>query len=905
MEHDDQTHVCSTHCPPRCFSLEHASRQLEAYRNWRLARTFSAESVASLGPQSLDWQQLRSDLKQGGATEFSLEVWDTLREFIRPPPVRLLVHASQPGRPLPFGPSPDVDRSLDGAKKLLELLDQEPGDVSEGKASFGGPRTATQLNSFEEGKDMTHASHIRRLKERGETKNAHIIASLEAQDALAEEGRIVDCWQKKHRQFWYVILYMSSRTSIGDHTTAVLVQMLDKLYGLCYNHKESCPGHQNRGPVHHFRCAEKPSCQSELENPFKHERYLWFWERLPECWNAYEFFAPVFRTVVQHKGSMRTMHSNCIFSEDFTPFVPTGGPYPIHTSKQDGTKTRKQATQLAGIEWIRLNAFLARFVRLRGEDKPFVHEGGKHYNVLWLKGMYTMIEAFEVTQDRDDRKIKDELRDKFASALKNTSGAPISIDRLWDEIKAEHEAKYQAQLEIDNEVLIAALGAACVWITLGGLTATYLDKNSYILRQELSAQIDNDSFPGYMDIRWGRHPYATGNLNLEGLLKDWHKRYGLWHRRLIQIIDDHSSDSWLFHLARQASNQIMEDWLEQETEYFISQPVGSLLPEWEREIEHTVEHFRTKRGNGRNDVPNSAVMPTGPDASRPSVNRQGTRHFQHGNTNQQAHHQQQDSQPNGIIRNGILTRHPAGVPTSQADGRFSRRTQQGVFTQWADPRQQSSSNPQAGPSGRQPSQQVQTSQANGVFRNRGSMQGLPGPAAGLGNGHHQQQWNDHGFPGVPAGFDASYQEQRQPNSVLGSHQVNVHGQDQQSSQSAPRIPLGPGASRQHQHQANTNFDNRQANANHQGQRSQPNRSQPRNHFQQRNGQNQNRNINQQGRSRPLNAHEQRRQELQEERQRICEASLRRSVVKKLVTDHVLYYGWNLRNGKLGIGEDER
>ncbi|KAE9966621.1 hypothetical protein BLS_006887 [Venturia inaequalis] len=577
MEHDDQTHVCSTHCPPRCFSLEHASRQHEAYRNWRLARTFSAESVASLGPQSLDWQQLRSDLKQGGATEFSLEVWDTLREFIRPPPVRLLVHASQPGRPLPFGPSPDVDRSLDGAKKLLELLDQEPGDVSEGKASFGGPRTATQLNSFEEGKDMTHASHIRRLKERGETKNAHIIASLEAQDALAEEGRIVDCWQKKHRQFWYVILYMSSRTSIGDHTTAVLVQMLDKLYGLCYNHKESCPGHQNRGPVHHFRCAEKPSCQSELENPFKHERYLWFWERLPECWNAYEFFAPVFRTVVQHKGSMRTMHSNCIFSEDFTPFVPTGGPYPIHTSKQDGTKTRKQATQLAGIEWIRLNAFLARFVRLRGEDKPFVHEGGKHYNVLWLKGMYTMIEAFEVTQDRDDRKIKDELRDKFASALKNTSGAPISIDRLWDEIKAEHEAKYQAQLEIDNEVLIAALGAACVWITLGGLTATYLDKNSYILRQELSAQIDNDSFPGYMDIRWGRHPYATGNLNLEGLLKDWHKRYGLWHRRLIQIIDDHSSDSWLFHLARQASNQIMEDWLEQETEYFISQPLAFQL----------------------------------------------------------------------------------------------------------------------------------------------------------------------------------------------------------------------------------------------------------------------------------------------------------------------------------------
>lgn len=159
----------------------------------------------------------------------------------------------------------------------------------------------------------------------------------------------------------------------------------------------------------------------------------------------------------------------------------------------------------------------------------------------------------------------DQARDVFEFSLKNMSEAQrntISIDRLWKEINADLEAKSQARLQAENEVLMAALGAACVWITLGGMTATYLDRNSRILRQDLAARIDDGRFPGYMNIRWGRHPYATGNLNLKGLLLGWDTRYEFWHCRLNQIVDDHSGDdSWLFNWLDGLVNKLWKSGL--------------------------------------------------------------------------------------------------------------------------------------------------------------------------------------------------------------------------------------------------------------------------------------------------------------------------------------------------------
>lgn len=225
--------------------------------------------------------------------------------------------------------------------------------------------------------------------------------------------------------------------------------------------------------------------------------------------------------------------------------------------------------------------------------------------VLWLKGFYTMIEAFGVSHDPGDRTFKGLVEEAQCKA--------ISKNQLKIMFATRPRAVSGAQLQIDNELLVVALGVACVWITLGRLTATYLDQNSRILREYLAAQIYQDKIPGYRDIRWGRYPYATGNLQFEGMSMDWDKRYDLWHRRLNQIIDDHSASKyWLFILARKARTQIMEYWLEQETEYSANQPVGSLREDWEREISWAVETFRGKRNNGRRNMPNSAAMPTGP-----------------------------------------------------------------------------------------------------------------------------------------------------------------------------------------------------------------------------------------------------------------------------------------------------
>lgn len=835
---DNRSHHCSVDCPARCLLLEHSVQQYEADQNRHLGRTYAKTAVSYPFAPITDWQEVRLILKRNGATDFALKVWDTLREHIDTPPIRLLVNAYPPGGTLPFDPPPDVDRPLDGARRLLELLDQKPDDISE----------VDMEKSEREG--MTNGAYIRRMKKRGMLDAAHI-ARLEKQEALLEEARIDDCWQKKYRQFWYVVLYMALHTSPSGYTMVILVEILDRLYGLCYNHKDSCPGRNNQGSMHHFRCPEKSACQSELENPFKCERYLWFWERLPECWNAYEYHAPVFQSVVDrnphkdeqslcksaesHKGPMWTMHSNCIPGEDFAPYAPTKEIGRVYTCREGENVVHKKTTPLSGGKWIRLNAFLARFVRLRGEDKPFAYEeGGKHYMVLWLKGFYTMIEAFEVSQDPGDR--------IFKGLVEEAQRKAISENQLKIMLTTRPRAMSVAQLQIDNEILVAALAAACVWITLGRLTATYLDKNSRILREYFAAQIDQDKIPGYRDIRWGRHPYATGDLQFEGLLMDWDKRYNLWHRRLNQIIDDHSANKyWLFILARKARTQIMEDWLEQEIEYYDSQPVGSLREDWEREIGWAVGTFRGKRSNGRRNMPNSAAMPTGPrqrgrNNQGSGYNRLGASDSQAGPSNTQSRHQQRNAQPNGVVRNGVLIRGPPGLPTGpkNSDGSAQNRqggfNQQGGFNHQPGFGQQSGFNHQAGPSNSQP---------------------------------RHQQWRSQGTPRVPPGFEQS-------SNFLNNHSRNQMQQGNQFQQ-------------QNQSQRQNQF-------------------QQQNRFQQQNGRNQNQH-------RPLSANQQQRQQQRErerhEHDQTCDAAVRLSTIKKLVTDQVIHNGRYLISGNLRVQDDLR
>ncbi|TLD27998.1 hypothetical protein E2P81_ATG06344 [Venturia nashicola] len=870
MERDHRTHVCSPNCPSRCLSLTHGARQREADLNWRCKRTFVKGSVATLNPQSPACHHLRFNLKENGATEFALEAWDILREFIIPSPVRLQVHAYQPDCRLPFKHSTNVDSPLDGARRLLKLLDQEPDDILDRKISSTGPQT--------------HASQIHRLKKEGEIKNAARIARLEKEAALIEEGRIVDCWQRKYRQFWYVVMYMASHAPIGDRTTAVLVEILDRLYALCYNHKISCPGHhKHKAGLDQVYCADKISCQPELDNPFKEEKYLWLWERLPECWNTFEFYAPLFRTAADRHPEKNNqgwvLHSNCIPDEAFAAYAPPTDRWSVD-------------------EWIRLNAFLARFVRLRGEDKPFVHEGGKPYMVLWLKGLYTMIEAFEVTQAPDGRIFEHQLEDKLKAVLETMSEnerANICKHQLRYWVEAQLKASSQVQLQMDNEVLMAALGAACVWIIHGRLTATYLDKNSRILRKDLFAQIEKGNYPGYMNIRWGRHPYATGNLQIYGLLMDWDARYSNWHSRLNQIIDDHSdNESWLFTLARRASTQIMEDWLEAETEYFVHQPVGTLNSEWERVIGHAVELCRTKRRkereigeerelarmnrrNGGRHVPGSAMMPRGFGKNARSgknkgagFNQHGGSHLPAGPSNGQSRHQQPDPQP---------SQHHAP---------------------------------------------------------RGNQTGLDPQATLWDNERCRQPWET---PRVPPGLGLDHSQQRQPNSGLNLHQVNANQQNQPSFQDAPRVPPGldPPPPQQQLafvlgHPEINGYQQTQCNQ--QNDRSQPQTSYPpRDDFQPPQVRNQNQ--NQQRLTHPVPAHQDRKQQQREEerleherqvemerrqRERVekenrkqeqlaehetrCDSIVRRSVIKKLVTDQVLYDEGNLRNGGLKMRQKD-
>lgn len=904
MERDQRTHLHSTDRPFRCSSREDR-------------------------PQYPDWHQLRIDLKRTGVTNFALELWDVLREHLDHPSARLHVHTHPINRRSRVGHPPDFDHSLEGAKRLLELVDQEPADVSKGKISSAGPLTKMETDLLVAREAMTNASYIRRLQKQGEIKNALLIDRLAQQDVLADESRIIDCWQKKYRQFWYVVLYMVSHTSVGNHMMNVLVEILDRLYGLCYNHNESCPGHRNREPVGHLRCTDKGSCQSELDNPFRQEKYMWLWERLPECWNTFELYAPLFRTIANHNpehlkdkivltharktdkgkavvkdeeirrgrrvpcnsngtysGPKWTLHSNCIPDEAFTPYAPSTGSLSID-------------------EWIRLNAFLARFVRLRGEDKPFVHEGGKPYMVLWLKGMYAMIEAFEVTQISDGRIFEHQLEDTFEAYLENLPKNQlknICQEQLMYWIEAQLKAKSQAQLQVDNEVLMAALGAACVWIIYGRLTATYLEKNSRILREDLFAQIEKDNFPGYMNIRWGRHPYATGNLQISGLLMDWEARYYNWRSRLEQIIDDYSGNgSWIFTLAREASKQTLEDWLEEETEYYVSQPVGSLLPEWEREIGCAVELFRKRCRDGGGRVPNSATMPMGSGNTGRLRNRRGAaydRPRDFGSQGQSFHgqqrHRQPEFRPNGAIRGGMPSR---GIPrVTTGSGNNARRNQQDELMQETGLNQHWEIDSPSGLLNRQPRQQTRNTQPNGVMSN-----GIP------------TQRNINSTPRIPPGFSPTHhQHQHESNPTHGRYRTNRNQSGQRSSQGPPRIPPGfEPSQRQQQREPNSILDDDHGGRNrrgrwsgldralplHRSRQSQSQQSQT--HNRQRNGQD----GNQRNQSRTLTAYEVRQRVLREEREARCEVFVRRSVVKMLVGDFVLFGGAGLRGGWLGRGRE--
>jgi hypothetical protein len=436
---------------------------IEARRNEQISRTILEIPVVYL---ETDWFQIRCSLVSRGVHPFSLAILDFLDAHVHPQPVELRTHnnyGDEMFKPFPDGTRrrhQDINADLGIARRLLELLDDAPAFFANAK-------------------------------------------SLSAADEVC-------FWMDAYRLFWHTILYVVTRIGAGDPRHVKLVCILNELYGICrcpppsgilsnYNHKVYCDR----------ECFERNvPCQSKIETLFYKKRYLWLWERLVESWNVYEFHAPLFPMVIERERNgnfteartwpnnhMFARHVSCIPGEDFAPYAPTN-----------------EASVWSVEEWVRLNSFLARFVRLRGTELPFAHvQGGSLYPVLCLKGFYAMIEAFEVSP----------------SAMNLNAS-------------------------------LAAIGAASQWILLGRFTQISLAVHAAHL------EFSREACPQRYDIRVLRHPQGFGDRYPVNLSPDLISRWEFWVWRLTQIIVSCNDQTphYVFDLARHARRRIDEDEVE-------------------------------------------------------------------------------------------------------------------------------------------------------------------------------------------------------------------------------------------------------------------------------------------------------------------------------------------------------
>jgi hypothetical protein len=502
-----------------CPMIRYDTKYFEAKRNFALKRYVSSIQPVNLG---FDWARIGIQLEERNAGLFELQAWGSFQQFLHPGPIELHTVNSFHDEHLRTGPSPrgEDDTETASAKRLLDLLDEMP-----------------------ENRDITTAEEL-------------------------------EYWNDKYRRFWYVILHAARQLPLGDPRQDRLVNVLDKLYEECqrppHQHTKCCRGH----------CLKRettpwPVVTGTFQG-FPQERHLMLWERLAESWNAYEVYAPRFpsRLVLRERprakrfeeargldaypevstpetsnpdvtnleafNSEATTESNSslesfilvqelnvMIGPEFDPYAPRNGSFFYTTD-----------------EWIRLNAFLARFVRLRGDCEPFVHHKGRMYNVLWMKGVYCLIEAFETShrhygsEDDSLRKVHGEIYDPDVPTI--------------SEIQ---------QHEWDIEVLLAAIGAASQWIMLGRLTPGWLNKVSLYL----CADHAHDS--QRTDIRDGRKPHAFGDLYGPGKSANFFDRFDFWMQRLENICLSWPRplthrESQILEMARVARLRADEDWFE-------------------------------------------------------------------------------------------------------------------------------------------------------------------------------------------------------------------------------------------------------------------------------------------------------------------------------------------------------